>query len=157
MANFNMNKVILGGRLIADPELKTTSTGVKVAKFRIAVRRQYSGKEQGEPVTDFFSCTAWKGTAEFISRYFSKASSICISGSLQIDSYQDRNGINRSAPEIVVSEAYFVDSKSDSASQAQETPNEGNISTGSETAPQAPQDMSQYNLTELREDEELPF
>ena len=110
MANFNFNKVIIGGRLTVDPELKTTPSGVSVTSFTIAVNRR-TGNDQA----DFFNVTAWRGTAEFISRYFQKASSICIMGSLQTRSYE-KDGQKRFVTEIVADEAFFVDGKNDNAS-----------------------------------------
>ena len=114
MANFNFNKVILGGRLTADPELKTTPSGVSVTSFTIAVNRSYRGKNGEEPQADFINVTAWRQTAEFITRYFRKASSICIVGSLQTRSWIDQQGMKRFATEIVADEAFFVDAKSES-------------------------------------------
>ena len=79
MANFNFNKVILGGRLTADPELKTTPTGISVTSFTVAVNRNYRSKSGEEPQADFLNVTAWRQTAEFITRYFRKASSRMLS------------------------------------------------------------------------------
>ena len=104
MANFNFNKVILGGRLTADPELKTTPSGVSVTSFKMAVNRR-SAKE----AADFFTVTAWRATAEFITRYFRKASSICVVGSLQTRSWTNQQGQKHFATDIVADEAYFVD------------------------------------------------
>ena len=108
MANFNLNKVILGGRLTSDVELKQTQGGIPVAQFSIAVNRKYQKDSQQE--TDFISCVAWRSTAEFISRYFKKGSSICVVGSIQVRSW-DQNGQKRYATEVVIDEATFVDSK----------------------------------------------
>lgn len=113
MAHFNFNKVILGGRLTADPELKTTPAGISVTSFTIAVNRRYSGGKQEEQQGDFFNVTAWRQTAEFITRYFRKASHICIVGSLQNRTWVDQQGMKRYATEIVADEAYFVDAKSE--------------------------------------------
>lgn len=107
MANFNFNKVILGGRLTADPELKTTPSGVSVTSFSIAVNKPMRNGEAGEPL--FLNCTAWRGTAEFITRYFRRASSICVVGSLSESRWTDRNGIARKETFVLVDEAYFVD------------------------------------------------
>ena len=115
MANFNFNKVILGGRLTADPELKTTPSGISVTSFTVAVNRRFGGKNGEEAQADFFSVTAWRQTAEFITRYFRKASSICVVGSIQTRSWVDQaTGQKRFATEIVADEAYFVDAKSES-------------------------------------------
>lgn len=113
MANFNLNKVILGGRLTADPELKTTPSGVSVTSFTVAVNRRYGGKAGEEAQADFFNVTAWRQTAEFITSYFRKASSICIVGSIQTRSWTDQQGQKRFATEIVADEAYFVDAKNE--------------------------------------------
>lgn len=110
MANFNFNKVILGGRLTSDPELKTTQSGVQVTSFRLAVNRR--GKD-GE--TDFISVTAWRKTAEFITQFFRKGSSICITGSLQTRSWEGQDGQKRTVTEVQADEAFFVDSKSESS------------------------------------------
>ena len=110
MANFNLNKVILGGRLTSDPELKSTTSGTLVTQFSIAVNRKYS-KEQQQ--TDFINCVAWKGTAEFISKYFKKGSSICVTGNIQVRSFNDNQGNKRYATEVIVEEANFVDGKND--------------------------------------------
>ena len=113
MANFNLNKVILGGRLTADPVLKTTPTGAQVCSFTIAVNRRFQTKRDGQSEADFFNCTAWKQTAEFVSRYFRKASSICIVGHVETRSWIGQDGQKKFATEIVADEAYFVDAKSE--------------------------------------------
>ena len=109
MSNFNFNKVILGGRLTADPELKTTSTGITVVTVSMAVNRRTSKEQQ----TDFFRVTAWRTTAEFISKYFKKGSAICVVGSIQNNSYTDQQGQKRTFTDIVADEVMFVDSRSD--------------------------------------------
>lgn len=106
MANFNFNKVILGGRLTADPELKTTPSGISVTTFTVAVNRRNNE-------ADFLTVTAWRATAEFITRYFRQASSICVVGSVQSRSWTDKSGQKRFAVEIVADEAYFVDAKAE--------------------------------------------
>lgn len=111
MANFNLNKVILGGRLTSDVELKQTQSGVSVCTFSVAVNRKYS--KDGAQDTDFINCTAWRNTAEFIAKYFKKGSSICITGSIQVRSWEDTNGNKRYATDVVADEAMFVDSKND--------------------------------------------
>lgn len=112
MANFNFNKVILGGRLTADPELKTTTTGTPVTSFSVAVNRKYTPEGQ-QPQADFINVVAWRQQAEFVSRYFRKGSSICVVGSLQTRSYTDRDGQKRTVTEVVADEVNFVDSKSE--------------------------------------------
>ena len=108
MANFNFNKVILGGRLTADPELKTTPSGVSVTVFTIAVNRNYKAQDEKQ-TANFFNVIAWRATAEFITRYFRKASSICLVGSLQSRSWTDQQGQKHFGTEIVADEAFFVD------------------------------------------------
>jgi single-strand DNA-binding protein len=109
--NFNLNKVILGGRLTSDVEVKQTQSGVAVCSFSLAVNRRYS--KEGQQETDFINCTAWRNTAEFIGKYFGKGSAICVTGSIQVRSWQDQNGQKRYATDVVVDEAMFVDGKND--------------------------------------------
>ena len=136
MANFNFNKVILGGRLTADPELKTTPSGISVTSFTIAVNRRTSKTAAEEPQADFFNVTAWRERAEFITRYFRKASSICIVGYLQTRSWVDQQGMKRFATEIVADEAFFVDAKSESPLAVQQAAAYAGQAYG---APQQPQ------------------
>ena len=115
---FNFNKVMIGGRLTADPELKTTQSGLSVTSFTVAVnRRAKAGEEQK---ADFFNVTAWRGTAEFVTRFFHKGSSIMIVGSLQNRSWE-RDGHKRTVTEIVADEAHFVDSRSSSEGGGERT------------------------------------
>lgn len=144
MANFNINKVILGGRLTADIELKATPNGVAVAQFTIATNRR--GKDAQ---TDFINCVAWRQTAEFISKYFSKGSSICVVGELQQRSWEDKNGGKRYATEVIVSEALFVDSKSDA--QGAETASPNNYIPDAYKQPQT------ANFAAVSDDDDLPF
>jgi single-strand DNA-binding protein len=134
MANLNLNKVILGGRLTADPELKQTPQGVSVVTFSIAINRKGT-----KETTDFITCVAWRGTAEFISKYFQKGSSIVLDGSIQVRSYQDKDDNKRQAVEVVVSDAYFVDSK-------------GEIET-----PQVASTTDTPKFEEIATDDDLPF
>ena len=114
MANFNFNKVFLGGRLTSDPEIKQTPGGKMVCQFSVAVNRK--GKDQP---TDFINCVAWEKSAELLSKYFRKGSSICVVGELQVRQWKDKDGGNRYATEVRVSEINFVDSKNDNESPAQ--------------------------------------
>ena len=117
MANFNLNKFILGGRLPATPELKLTQSGTAVLSFTLAVSRRTAPKNPdgspGKPVSDFINCVAWRERAEFISKYFVKGSAIAIVGSIQSRTYQDKDGSKRYATEVIVDETYFVDAKGD--------------------------------------------
>lgn len=122
MANFNLNKVILGGRLTADPELKQTPSGVSVCQFSIAINRKYQ-KDKEQQTADFINCQAWRSTAEFVCKYFRKGSSICVSGSIQTRSWTDQQNNKRYTTEVVVDEAMFVDSKDESGTtQSTEQP-----------------------------------
>ena len=135
MANLNFNKVIIGGRLTGDPELKTTPNGVSVTSFTVAVNRKTKADEESK--ADFINVTAWRNTAEFITRYFKKASSICIVGSLQNRNWTDKDGTKRYATEVVADEAYFVDAKGESTSQLTFAPPSAYVpSSYTEAAPQ---------------------
>ncbi|MBE6599090.1 MAG: single-stranded DNA-binding protein [Ruminococcaceae bacterium] len=174
MANFNFNKVILGGRLTADPELKTTPSGVSVTSFTVAVNRRFVSREGGETQADFINVTAWRTTAEFVTRYFRKASSICIVGSIQTRTWTDQQGQKRFATEVVADEAYFVDAKSESpmavqqaagmygspAGQANQAPMQGGYmpdNYGYGNPVQSPAYTSAPKFEEITDDEELPF
>ncbi len=118
MANFNLNEVILGGRLVADPELKQTQGGVPVVNISIAVNRRFGEKQADgsvKAVADFINVIAWRQTAELISKYFRKGSSICIVGSIQTRSWVDKQNVKRYATDVVCDEAHFVDSKGEGA------------------------------------------
>lgn len=100
----NLNNIVLAGRITADVELKTTTSGKSVCSFTMAISRD---KEN----TDFIPCVAWGTTAEFVSKYFHKGSAICIRGELRTRSYEDRNGQKRTAYEVLAERAMFVESK----------------------------------------------
>lgn len=104
------NRAILIGRLTADPELKTTPAGASVIGFKIAVDRTYKGKD-GAKMADFINIVAWRGTAEFIHKYFFKGNKILIEGEIQTRDYTDKNGEKRYITEVVASSANFVESK----------------------------------------------
>lgn len=105
-----LNHITIMGRLVKDPEIRTTQSGVSVCGFTVAVDRDFSGKGE-EKLTDFFDCTAWRGTADFIGKYFSKGRMIVVDGSLQNDRWQDKDGNNRVSAKIVANNVYFGDSK----------------------------------------------
>jgi single-strand DNA-binding protein len=111
MSSLNLNKVVLCGRLTATPELKQTTGGVSVCTFTLAVNRRFS--KEGEQQADFITVVAWRQTAEFITKYFDKGNSICITGSIQTRTWKDSKGEKRYATEVVADEAMFVDSKSE--------------------------------------------
>ena len=109
-----MNVVAVMGRLVRDPELRRTGNGTAVASFTIAVERDYKG-ENGEKETDFFDVVAWRGTAEFVSKYFSKGRMAAVQGRLQTRTWTDKDENKRKAVEIVAEAVYFGDSKKDEA------------------------------------------
>ena len=104
------NKAVLMGRICNDLELKTTQNGVSVISFRLAVNRSYQAKGE-ERETDFFNIVAWRGTAEFIARNFSKGSMILVDGELQTRQYVDKNGSTQNVVELNVGSAYFTGEK----------------------------------------------
>lgn len=108
-----LNKVILTGRLTAAPELKTTTSGINVTTFSLAVQRNYKNGA-GEYDTDFINCVAWRNQADFITRFFDKGQLITVVGALTSRNYEDKNGNKRTAIEVVVDEALFAESKRDS-------------------------------------------
>lgn len=112
----NFNQITIAGRLTADPELKQTQSGISVTSFNVAVNRR--AKKGEEAVADFLPCVAWRQTAEFIVKFFRKGSAICVTGSLQMRKWQDQNGNNRIAYEILTDEAFFVENKDGCAPQA---------------------------------------
>lgn len=111
MSSLNLNKVVLCGRLTATPELKQTPSGVSICNFTLAVNRRFS--KEGEQQADFITVVAWRQTAEFITKYFDKGNSICITGSIQTRTWKDSKGEKRYATDVVADEAMFVDSKSE--------------------------------------------
>lgn len=102
-----LNVVVLTGRLTADPELKTASSGVSVCSFSVAVERRYRSGEDRE--ADFINIVAWRSSAEFVSKYFKKGQMIAIEGSIQTRRYQDKDGNNRTAFEVVANNVQFAD------------------------------------------------
>ncbi|MBQ5825143.1 MAG: single-stranded DNA-binding protein [Clostridia bacterium] len=109
-----LNCAILIGRLVADPELKTTTNGVSVTSFRIAVDRTYQ-KQGEERQADFIDIAAWRQTADFVCRYFKKGSMIAVQGSIQTRNYEDKQGNKRTAVEVVADNVSFCGSKNETA------------------------------------------
>lgn len=142
-----INSVVLMGRLTADPELRTTTTGKSVCSFRVAVDRGYS-KNAEERQADFINVVAWENTANFVCRYFSKGSMIALQGSIQTRQYEDKTGAKRTAFEVIAREVSFCGSKSE---------------TGTVSRPAAPeqppvyQNAVQSDFEEITDDEDLPF
>ena len=146
-----MNVVCLLGRLTVTPELKTTQNGVSVTSFSVAVDRTYQPKG-AERQTDFINCVAWRNTAEFICRYFQKGQRIALQGSLQSRSYTDKNGNNRTVFEVVIDNAFFAESKGNSAPRTDSQP----MPAYTEAAP-AFSTAAAGDFEEIVGDEDLPF
>lgn len=113
-----LNSVCLMGRLTADPELKSTQSGVSVCSFRIAVDRTYTPKGQ-EKQTDFINIVTWRSTAEFVSRYFRKGQLVAVQGSIQTSQYTDRDGNKRTAFDVVADNVFFAEKKAESGETKQ--------------------------------------
>ena len=113
-----LNSVCLMGRLTADPELKSTQSGVSVCNFRIAVDRTYTPKGQ-EKQTDFINIVTWRSTAEFVSRYFRKGQLVAVQGSIQTGQYTDRDGNKRTTFDVVADNVFFAEKKAESGETKQ--------------------------------------
>ena len=113
-----LNSVCLMGRLTADPELKSTQSGVSVCSFRIAVDRTYTPKGQ-EKQTDFINIVTWRSTAEFVSRYFRKGQLVAVQGSIQTSQYTDRDGNKRTTFDVVADNVFFAEKKAESGETKQ--------------------------------------
>lgn len=148
MSNLNLNKVIIAGRLTADPELKQTQSGISVVTFTVAVNRQYSKDEQRE--ADFLNVTAWRTTADFVARYFKKGSAICVCGSLRTRSYTAQDGSSRHVTEILADDVMFVDSKDEATEMGIQPGSAGYI-------PPAYTQSNSPKFEELKTDDDLPF
>lgn len=108
-----LNKIMLMGRLVRDPELRRTNNGTAVTSFTLAVDRDIANKETGEKETDFIDCVAWRNTAEFVEKYFQKGRMAVVTGRLQIRNWTDKEGAKRRTAEVLVDNVYFGDSKRD--------------------------------------------
>lgn len=149
--SLNLNKVILAGRVVADPELKQTQSGVAVCSLRIAVNRRFTSRDsQQQSETDFFNVTAWQNTAEFIARYFHKGSAICVCGRIQNRSWVDQQGQKRYMTDIIAEEVNFVESRNaqDNGSVGGDVYAAPSYSTPAQSAPK---------FEEIKTDDDLPF
>lgn len=158
-----LNVVVLTGRLVADPELKTTQSGNSVCTFRVAVDRSYAPQGE-ERKADFITVTAWRKTAEFVSKYFQKGSMISVQGRLETRQYQDKNGNNRTATEVLAAEVGFCGHKAADKPAVrdfdQQTESYTSEAKSSYSAPQAAQNFSQGSaddFAEITDDGDLPF
>lgn len=116
-----LNNITLMGRLTADPDYRTTQSGVALARFSLAVERDYSGSD-GERATDFIDIVAWRTTADFVSRYFRKGQLVAVIGSLQSENYTDQSGNKRRSWSVQAQHCYFAEPKRDTQTQPQNPP-----------------------------------
>lgn len=119
-----LNRIIVMGRMTRDPELRRTNSGTAVASFTVAVDRDFKS-QSGEKETDFIDVVAWRNTAEFVSKYFSKGRMAVVEGRLQLRDWTDKDGNKRRTAEIVADSVYFGDSKRDGGDAAQIEPQGG--------------------------------
>ena len=151
----SLNKVILMGNLTADPELKSTPSGVSVTSFSIGVARRLSKEQQQDPnavKSDFINIVAWRNTAEFISRYFSKGKSIVVVGSLQTRSYTAQDGSKRYITEVVADEVTFGSGASDGGTKADDGGKKGDVGADDNKYV-----VSQADFVEVGSEDDLPF
>ena len=112
-----MNKIMLIGRLVKDPDLRYTQSGTAVARFTLAVNRRYNPNANGQQEADFINCVAWSKAAEFAANYFHKGKQMALEGRLQVRSYDGDDGKKRWVSEVIVEQMEFVGSKNDSSNQ----------------------------------------
>ena len=151
-----LNHIVLMGRLTRDPELRRTGSGISVASFTLAVDRDYKG-DNSERETDFIDIVAWRSTADFVSRYFSKGRMAVVTGRLQIRSWTDKDGNKRRSAEVVADNVYFGDSKRD-GDAAPAGSYSDSYSAPAYSAPAAPAAAPTSDFSMLEDDDsELPF
>lgn len=152
-----LNQITIMGRLTRDPELRYTQSNTPVASFTLAVDRDFSPKDGGNRETDFIDCVAWRSTAEFISKYFSRGSLAAVTGRLQIRDWTDKEGNKRRNAEVIVENIYFGESKRRDADSQTGIYN-STASYGSDSTDYSSQAAPVDGFTELSDDEgELPF
>ncbi|MBQ4105010.1 MAG: single-stranded DNA-binding protein [Clostridia bacterium] len=149
-----INRVVLMGRLVSDPELKTTQSGINVTTFRIAVDRSYV-KAGEERQADFFDIVAWRYTADFVCRHFRKGSLIAIDGQLQSRTYQAKDGTNRYVVEVVADNASFTGERRDNSGYSQQPASPAHPAYAAE-AP-AFSNGAPSDFEEMPADDDLPF
>ena len=151
-----LNKIFIMGRLARDPELRRTQSGTPVASFRLAVDRDFKDKSTGERSTDWIDVVAWRQTAEFVSRFFTKGRMAIVEGRLQMRDWTDKDGNKRRSAEVVADNVYFGDSKRDAEAGGYHAPAYGAPAGGGNRAP-APVDAHSDFAEIGEEDGELPF
>ena len=155
-----LNHIVLMGRLVRDPELRYTQANVPVASFRIAVDRDFGGRDGSERQADFIDCVAWRQTGEFVSKYFRKGSMIVVSGRLQSRKWQDRDGNNRTNWEISADNVYFGESRrrDEDGRDSYSANNYGGNSYDNSRSNSAPAPAPKDPFQDLGDDDgELPF
>lgn len=144
----SLNRIIIQGRLCADPELRHTQSGIPVATARIAVERNFKDKSTGERAADFVNIVAWRGTGEFFNKFFTKGRMVVVDGRLQMRDWTDKDGSKRTTAEIVAENVYFGDSKREDSSNTLRAYNQPS-GYGDTTA--------EGQFSEIPDDEEMPF
>ena len=152
-----MNKVILVGRLTADPELKQTQSGISSCRFTVAVNRPYKN-QKGEYESDFISCVAWRQTAEFVSRYFNKGQMIALEGNMRNSTYQDRNhqDVTHYKTDVYVDNVEFCGSKNNNSNNTAPAPAAQAVQAAQEAGVQTEQ-VSLSEFEEILSDGDVPF
>ncbi len=150
-----LNKIILMGRLTRDPELRHTQAGAPVASFSLAVDRDFKDKSTGEKATDFIDVVAWRQTAEFVSRFFTKGRMAVVEGRLQIRDWTDKEGGKRRSAEVIADNVYFGDSKRDGEGGGSYSGPTGGYAPPPTSAPMGPAGNEFGDLAD--DDGELPF
>ena len=150
-----LNHITIMGRLVRDPELRRTGSGVAVTSFTVAVDRDFGKNENGERETDFIDCVAWRQTGEFVAKYFAKGRMAVVSGRLQIRPWTDKDGNKRRTAEVVADNVYFGDSKRDGESTGASYAAPANGGFGGYAAPAATPASDFAMLDD--DDAQLPF
>ena len=159
-----LNKIFIMGRLTRDPELRRTQSGTAVTSFSLAVDRDFKS-QSGEKETDFIDVVAWRSTAEFVAKYFTKGRMAVVEGRLQIRDWKDREGNNRRSAEVVADNVYFGDSKRDSADGGSFNQSQGYAQSFNQVPPQQPAYQAPQNVSAAPsdfsvlsdDDPDLPF
>lgn len=135
-----LNHIVIHGRIVRDIELSVVGSGISLVKFTVAVDRDRN-EQDGTKKADFIDCVAWRKTAEFISKYFTKGRPIIVDGRLSVDSYTDKQGNKRKKSEILVENAYFADSKKDA-----ENAGTGGVAVSADSGYTPPMQQTQSNF-----------
>lgn len=149
-----LNHITIMGRLVRDPELRRTGSGIAVTSFTLAVDRDFKSSSANEKEVDFIDCVAWRQAGEFVSKYFSRGRMAVVSGRLQIRSWNDKDGNKRRTAEVVADNVYFADSKTEATSAAPQAPAPAYYGTPAYSSPNYP--ASDFQMLE-DDDAQLPF